>query len=415
MFRKLRFLLIIAFLLLPLQGCWGMREIDEMGYVLLMGIDKGKENMVKVTFQIALPKPLGEEGSGDEVSTEIVEVEAASLFGAEQLLNTFVSKHITLIHNTTVVVSEEIAREGLAKYINPLVRSREIRRTNYLLVVKGKANDFIEKNRGLVFEKYPSRQIDILMASSHLTGIMYKSDIHMFYKALKSPGRQPVLAAVGISQNVEAKASDESKIEEIKRENAYLPGEIPRKGGNKIDVIGQAVFKEERLVDFLNGEETRFYQMVTGEFRQSIFSFPEPGSAGNFIIVMKIRKACSPDITITADERKTTIKVKLFLNGEIMSIQSGKNYEIGPLGNELERHISGLITAGVSQLIKKTQKEYYSDIFGFGEFTRHFFWTWEEWENYQWLEKYPYCAVEVQTFFRIRDPGMMSQTTSSDN
>ncbi len=29
-----------------------------------MGIDKGKENMVKVTFQIALPKPLGEEGSG---------------------------------------------------------------------------------------------------------------------------------------------------------------------------------------------------------------------------------------------------------------------------------------------------------------------------------------------------------------
>ncbi len=74
-----------------------------------------------------------------------MEVEAASLFGAEQLLNTFVSKHITLIHNTTVVVSEEIAREGLAKYINPLVRSREIRRTNYLLVVKGKANDFIEK------------------------------------------------------------------------------------------------------------------------------------------------------------------------------------------------------------------------------------------------------------------------------
>ncbi len=176
---KVKLLLISMFLFLFAQGCWGMQETDEMGYILVMGIDKGEENIVKVTFQLAVPQPL--EGGGEkEAATEIIEVEAASLFGAQQLLNTFVSKHLTLIHNTAVIVSEEIAREGLSKYINPLVRSRELRRTNFLLVVKGKAGEFIEQNKGLVFEKYPSRQLDILMASADLTGIILESDIHMF-------------------------------------------------------------------------------------------------------------------------------------------------------------------------------------------------------------------------------------------
>ncbi|HHY06853.1 MAG TPA: Ger(x)C family spore germination protein [Clostridia bacterium] len=412
---KVKLLLISMFLFLFAQGCWGMQETDEMGYILVMGIDKGEENIVKVTFQLAVPQPL--EGGGEkEAATEIIEVEAASLFGAQQLLNTFVSKHLTLIHNTAVIVSEEIAREGLSKYINPLVRSRELRRTNFLLVVKGKAGEFIEQNKGLVFEKYPSRQLDILMASADLTGIILESDIHMFYQGLKSPGQQPTLALVGVQRSKEEQdkeASSRSNEEKIKAEAAYLPGEIPRKGGNKIDLIGQAVFKDDQLVGFLNGEETRYYKMLTGKFKKSIFSFSEPEEADNDLIVMEIKKACHPEIKIRADDFKTVIEVNLFLDGEIMSIQSGKNYEKGTLEKELEKHISNLISQEITQLIKKTQEEYASDIFGFGEYTRGFFWTWQDWVDYAWLEKYPFCEVKVQTYFDIRRTGMMSKTAST--
>lgn len=411
MIPKVKLLFITVALLLLIQGCWGARETDEMGYILMMGIDKGKENIIRATFQIAVPQPA--EGGEAKVATEIIEVEAASLFGAQQLASAFISKHLTLIHNKAVVVSEEIAREGLSKYINPLVRSRELRRTTFLMVAKGKAGEFIEKNKGLIFEKYPSRQLDIFMASADLTGFILKSDIHRFYQGLKSPGQQPTTALVAVQKNKEEQneeASSRSNEEKTIEEIAYLPGEIPRKGGNKIDLIGQAVFKEDQLVGFLNGKETRYYQMLTGEFKTSIFSFPEPKDPEENLIVMEIRRGRHPEIRVKANGIKTVIEVNLFLEGETLSIQSGKNYEKGKLEKDLEQYISASISQEVTQLIKKTQEEYASDIFGFGEYTRAFFWTWQDWVDYAWLEKYPFCEVKVQTFFNIRRTGMMVKT-----
>lgn len=410
---KIKWLVFSLILLFFLPGCWGIRETNEMGFVLVTGVDRGEENLVKLTFQLAIPEPLGEEGGALRAETEVVSVESASLFGAQQLINTFISKHITLIHNTAVIVSEEIAQEGLGKYINPLIRSREIRRTNYLLVVKGKASDFIEKNKGLIFEKFPSRQFDTLMSSAGLTGIILDTDIHFFYRGLKSPGRQPTLALAGVQKDREDKdevAKEKSDEEKVRTEMAYLPGEIPRQGGNKICLIGQAVFKNDKLVGFLDGAETRYYQMVTGMFRRSVFSFKEPVQHGEGLITMRIKKEHKPQIRIRMNEQETVIEVKLFLSGEILSIQSGINYEQGILKKDLETEINAVISREIMALIKKTQEEYGSDIFGFGEYSRGHFATWQDWVNYAWLEQYPFCAVEVFVDFDIYSPGMMVKT-----
>ena len=419
------FFLMTAFLLL-LQGCWGAQESDELGYILVMGIDKGEKNIIKVSFQLAVPQPV--EGGKAEKATEVITVEAPSLFGAEELANAFVSKHLTMVHNTAVIVSEEIAREGLNKYINPLVRSRELRRTNFLMVTQGKAGDFIKQNKNLIFEKYPSRQFDIFMATAYLTGFMPSANIHRFYQGLKSPGRQPITALVGIQKSEEEKKAEDEKAEDKKNSTtrekieggmAYLPGEIPREGGNKIEMIGQAVFKGDRLVGFLNGKETRYYQMVTGDFGRGVFTFPDPQESEKNIIVVEIKKGRSPDIRVKIskdkqrEEEETLIEVKLFLEGEILSIQSGRNYEQGKLEQELEKQFGEFVSREVTKLIHKTQEEYASDIFGFGEYTRAHFWTWSDWVAYGWLDKYPQCRVSVQTVFNIRRTGMMKKTAPS--
>ena len=417
MIPKIKGVLLLCLLipvLLLIQGCWGSREADELGYVLLMGFDKGEEELLKVTYQMALPQPV--EGGEAEKATEIISVEAASVYGALQLVSAFVSKHLTLVHNGVIVVSEELAREGLSKYINPLVRSRDLRRTTFLMVAKGKAGEFIEKNKGLIFEKYPSRQMDIFMKAADITGFIYDSDIHSFYQGLKSPGKQATTALVGVQRAKEDEAPEtegkkhQSYKEKIKEEMAYLPGEIPREGGNKIELIGLAAFKDDKLVGFLDGQETRFYQMLTGDFENGIFSFPEPEEPKDNLIVLEIKKRAHPRIRVKADETKTVIEVDILLEGEFLSIQSGKNYENGELRQNLENYISTFISQEAIRLIKKTQEEYASDIFGFGEYTRGFFWTWQEWVDYDWLAQYPYCEVKVQTFFNVVRPGMMLKT-----
>jgi spore germination protein KC len=417
--RKVILLVWISLCFLLLPGCWDSRETDQLGYVLVIGIDKGEENIIRVTFQLAIPEPV--EGGQTEKGTEVVSVEAPSIFAAQELIDTFVSKRSTIIHNKAIVVSEDIAREGLSKYINPLVRSRNLRRTNYLLVTQGKAHDFIMENVNLIFERYPSRQFDIFMTSTYMTGLIPNADVHKFYEALNSPGRQPIAALVGVEnknkeQEGEQQAQDKEKEtknekEKVEEGMAYVPGEIPREGGNKIEMIGTAVFHDDRLVGFLNGKETRYYQMVTGGFGRGNFTFPDPDpvEGGSNIINIEIMKGRSPEIKVDPAQEK--IKLRLFLEGEILSIQSGENYERGALKRQLEDYVSNHITKELMRLIRKTQDEYKSDIFGFGEFTRIDFWTWRDWVNYEWLSKYPQYQVSVETFFHVRRSGMMIRTS----
>jgi spore germination protein KC len=417
--REVILLVWISFCFLLLPGCWGSMETDQLGYVLVIGLDKGEENIIKVTFQLAIPEPI--EGRQAEKGTEVVSVEAPSIFAAQELIDTFVSKRSTIIHNKAIVVSEDIAREGLSKYINPLVRSSDLRRTNYLLVTQGKAHDFIQENVNLIFERYPSRQLDIFMTSTYMTGLIPNADVHKFYEALNSPGRQPIAALVGVEnknkeQEGEQQAQDKKKEtksekEKVEEAMAYVPGEIPREGGNKIEIIGTAVFKDDRLVGFLNGKETRYYQMVTGGFGRGNFTFPDPDpvEGGSNIINIEIMKGRSPEIKVDPAQEK--IKLRLFLEGEILSIQSGENYERGALKRQLEDYVSNHITKELMRLIRKTQDEYKSDIFGFGEFTRIDFWTWRDWVNYEWLSKYPQYQVSVETFFHVRRSGMMIRTS----
>lgn len=411
---KIKGLIGLLLMLFFVQGCWGARETDEMGYVLLMGLDKGEKNIIKVTFQIAVPQPT--EGGSESKATEIIEVESASLFGAQQLVSAFVSKDLTLIHNKVLIVSEEIAREGLGRYINPSIRSRDLRRTTFLFVVKGKAGEFIDHNQELIFERYPSKQMELYMTAAQTTGFMVDSNIQSFYQGLNSPGQEPTAVLVAVQREEEAQETEmgEEKFtsyrEKVINEMAYLPGEIPRKGGNKFEIIGQAVFKGDKLVGFLNGKETRYYQMLSGDFQRGIFSILDPRKPEDHLIVLEIFQRRNSKIRVKADGTKMVIEVNLFLKGEIFSIQSGINYESGELQQELENYLSTFITQEVTQLIKKTQKEFASDIFGFGEYTRDFFWTWDEWVNYDWSDKYPYCEVKVQTNFSIRRGGMMLKT-----
>lgn len=406
---KIILLVLQCCLLLLFSGCWGSRETDELGLVLVLGIDKGKENVIEVTLSVAVPKPLGSEGNLEEADTEKVYVEASSIYGALQLGNAFISRDLTLIHNRVVIVSEEIAREGLSKYINPLIRSRDIRRSNFLFITRGTAKEFIEKNRSFL-EMNPSRQFELLINAQKNTGLMPISTIDDFYKASKSLGKEAVTALVGVNEKPIKNEEAKSLPEAIKKEMDYLAGDIPREDGNKIDLMGSTVFKGDSLIGFLTGAQTRYYQMVTGSFQSGIFSFPDPQKSEEFLTVVKLKRGRQPIIRVTLLGDTPKIDINLILEGEILSIQSGLGYETGEQYLEFEQFLEEYISREVQALITKTQEEYESDIFGFGDYARKYFWTWPAWEEYQWLKKYPQAEVNVETTLSIRRAGLLTKT-----
>jgi spore germination protein KC len=259
------------------------------------------------------------------------------------------------------------------------------------------------------------------MAASRTTGLLPHADIHRFYEGLNSPGSQPIAALIGMEKKSpekekedELKQQEQNSKEKVEQGLAYLPGEIPRKGGNEIEIIGLAAFREDKLIGYLNGKETRFYQLLTGNFVRGSITFPDPDpkEAGSNIIVAEIIQGRKPEVTI--DLRQQKMKIRLFLEGEILSIQSGENYEQGRLRRQLEDYVSRTISREATRLIRKTQEEFRADIFGFGENTRTDFLTWQDWIEYDWLSKYPQFEVSVETEFHVRRTGMMMRTAPSE-
>lgn len=409
---KAAFLLLICLLLLFVSGCWGARETDELGYVLSIGLDKGKENILQVTFQIALPQALGSGGEEKGKNTEIVTVESASLFGALQLVNAFVSRDVTLIHNRAFIISEELAREGISKYINPMTRSREIRRNTLIFVTRGQAREFVEKNQPIL-EKNPSRQFELIIEAKHFTAFISDSTLSDVIDGLKSPGKSVVTALVGINEGKEGEARGWEQSEKARHEAAYLPGSLPRQGGNKAEVIGLAVFHEDRLAGFLNGAQTRFYQMAAGIYESAVFTLPDPQYPEKYMIALELKRGRRPAIRVDLSREAPVIEINQVLEGEIMSIQSGVNYESGDLERVLEEYAADYISREVGNVVRLVQQEFGSDIFGFGNYTRGYFLTWQDWVDYSWLERFPSAEVRVNTDIQIRRTGLMEKTVES--
>ena len=51
-FFKLLIILVLSFLI---TGCYDRKELDDLAYAIALGIDKGDEKNLDITYQIAIP------------------------------------------------------------------------------------------------------------------------------------------------------------------------------------------------------------------------------------------------------------------------------------------------------------------------------------------------------------------------
>lgn len=403
---------VVALLLviLVLQGCWGNRETDEIAYVLVMGFDKGPGQNVIVTFQIANPKAIagviggGGGGGGADSKPLITDSTVAILpIGAFKLLNVERSREISLLHTTAFIFSEEVARQGLAPLLNPLERYRETRGTAFVFVCRGKAREFIKKNQPIL-EINPSKQYELLDRTSMLHGLTPVTQFSEFYSRTKSMAVNPVapLAAVG------RKSTDLKEPPPKNRLGHYLAGEMPS-DGEHIQFLGAAVFRGDRMVGELTGDETRYLNMITGKMKESFIIIEDPLRKGHSVGVT-LRQARSPGVKVNIEGDRPEIRIDIYQEPEIVGISSGVNYESTKLKPVLEEALEKIISERCRRLASLAQEEFRSDIFGLGRYARMKFLTLGQWREFSWEDVFPAAAVDIQVHVKIRRTGLMFET-----
>lgn len=402
-------LLLIALTLLSLTGCWGGRETDEIAYALAVGFDKGEKDNLVVTVSIANPRSAtgtagggGGEASGTHA---VLSVETYAPIAMINLINTTIERRLSLQHAKAFVFSEELAREGLNKWTLPIIRHREVRDTASIFVCRGKAREFIEKSSPFL-ELSASKQYDLIARISQENGLFPSINLNEFYGSLKSESIEPTapLAAVHEGELESAKPGVD-KGGELSL-GKYLAGEVPVAGKHKAQFCGTAVFRGDKMAGYLNGEETRYYLLLRGLFNSGLISILDPFAEEPAFVGFQVRQARSPKYQVNIDQDgNVSINVDIFLEPELAATTGVTTIARLDLKSTYEEALSNYIQQGCDTLVKRTQEEFRSDIFGFGYQVKHHFLTIKQWEEFDWLERYPDAQINVTVHSRIRRTG----------
>lgn len=418
--RFICIILLAAFLSTFLTCCYDSAEVDDEVYALALGVDNGVNNKVRITIQYPTYKSGGssQDGQGSDKKgggglgasnalegSNVHTIESSTILEALDLYGMAISRKVSLMHTKILVFSEDFARSGIEVYLAPLARFRETRRTMAVVVTKGTAEDFIKENKSNIGESL-SKSIELMDTQSTNTSLFPTVMFNKFYRGILSTFEQTYTAYAGINNFDKLPPANKVSNAPLVTDDGFLPGDIPRSGVAKIDFAGTAVFDGDKMVGTLNSSETKYFLMVTGDFKRGFITLKDkydPEAA----IPLDVRPGRAPELKGHFENGVPVIDLKLKMEADIGAIQSRINYERLDKLQELNEQAASTIEQSIKAVIHKVQTEYKSDIFGFGHKLAQYFPTIQEWEKYNWLAHFQKAKVNVKVEMSIRRTGLM--------
>lgn len=396
--KKSACLLLILTLVLLLTGCWNRRELNELAIVVGLGIDKQGDRF-RVSVQVVDPGAVSSSKGGSQgAPATLYTVEADTIFEAIRKITTISPRKMYFSHLRICVIGESVATEGMAKTLDFLSRDPQLRSDFYLVVTKdNSAEDTLKMMTPL--DKIPANNLfSSLESSEENWSPSMTVTLDELIAALTSEGRQPVLTGLRIVGNKEMGESS-SNIEMIDPHA-------------RLKYSGLAVFRKDKLIGWLNETESRGYNFILGKVQSSVGFVACPG--GGKVVNEIIRTQTSMKGSVNRKEPQIHIKVRVEANvGEVEcnSLDLTKPSTI----YEIEKRAEEKIEEIMQSTVRKAQKMYKADIFGFGEaIHRADPKAWNTLKKNWDLEHFADLPVHIKVDFRIRRLGTVGSSFMQD-
>lgn len=400
--KKFFILVILTIILLSLSGCYDAHGIEEFSYATALGLDVSENKLLSLTLQISIPSTTSESGSSQSSKTDTITVECNSINSGISLINSYISKEVNLSHCKVIVISEELAYQGLSEYVDTFANTVEIRPDCNIIIAKCSAKDFIE-NASPSIDTLTARYYEVALKSSEYTGFTTSTKSVDFIGDMKTTFVQ----AHAILGNLKL----ENRNTELNSalDNIYKAGETPIEGSTNIEFFGTAVFRDDKLVGELNGIETICYLLVTNGFKNCTLSIPDPFNI-NSSVDLRLNKKRNSKVSVDFVNNSPYISVEVFLEGYGISLDESTDYssveDISILNNYAEQYLK----LQLENYLYKTSKELNSDISGFGKYALSKYLTWDEWISSNWLENYKNSFFNVKVHVNIQSGGEFNKS-----
>ncbi len=143
--------------------------------------------------------------------------------------------------------------------------------------------------------------------------------------------------------------------------------------------------------------------MVRGEFERGFF-YGGRSKTARFNHPVRCTGVEKPRIKVILRENKTLIDVNVWLDLDLLAVQSKLRYEQQPLKGLLEEKFQTIVRTGIEDVIRNCQS-LNVDVFMFGNHTTKDFLTVPAAENFNWNERFQNAEITVEVKAAIRRTG----------
>lgn len=400
--KKFFIVIIILILLVAFNSSYSALNLDNLAFVIGLGIDISDTKEIKVTFQFVKP-PSTSEGSNEESQIVIDSIDTNSIANAITIMNTYFAKRLDLSHCRIIVFSEEIAQRGISNYIYTLMNDVQIRPSANIIVSKCDAEYYI-KSCNPSLENSISRYYDLFPDSSKYTGYLTNASIGDFFNSLICNYCDPYTILGGVT------SSDSGSSQIMNTNDSDIKsGSSPISGTKGVENIGVAVFNEDKLVGELNAIESVCFNILEKNLDSFIISVPDPNNENSNMDLFLTFKPNSK-ISVKIVNGSPYIKINYHFEAKVYSMSEISNYldnsSLSAISNSCNKYLSSEIT----NYLYKTSQEFKSDINSLGKYILSDFATNKEFENYNWLNNYTNSTFDVNITTDIDSGVLLTKT-----
>ena len=334
------FILISLIVCLLVTGCWSYREIDSFYIVAGIGIDKvANTNQYNITAEFI---NIIENKVEKNFESILLESKGDSIFDAVTKMTGISAKRPYWAHATTIIISEEVAREGIAPFLDLIARNEEGRLSTNVYISRGNSAKKILEMKS--FSTYiRSYELEIMVnESKHLVKIPALKT-YQIINALAIPKVHIVLPTIiSFSNN----------------------------GEDTNRLSGGAVFSKGKLVGFLEEDDVIPYLFIKNEVESGILNVNTEEKNPNNTIILEIFKSNTKIYPQYYDDDTIGFDIKIRTDVSIAELFTMTDYVSLVKSKELEKLARETLEKKISNHIKDIQEKFGFDIFGFGNIIR---------------------------------------------
>lgn len=367
MIKSRRSILVLVLVsMTALAGCGEQRVLEKLGFIQVVGYDKGPDGLLKVSFY--LPKFGPEFGmtKGEFLTETARSSKEAKLKASRQTNWDLVSGQLR-----NLLLSDSLAREGAWPHIDTMIRDPTISPRVKISIVEGEVADILQKS----YEQHPgtSTYIDRLLETEIGKEAIPRISVFEFERDFLDDGIDPIMPVL-------------------------------KDVGQNLEVSGLALFRADKYVGKIEADDIPIFSLLYGDNKKlDIYQVLDEDRQGPSHIMLGSVKSARKVKVKRLPSGQFELQLRIKAQGLVTEYRGDLQIASERQRKQLERAISEKLEARAEQLISLLQQRK-SESLGFGKHVRNSM-PYRAWKQLDWREEFSEAKINCQVRFTIQNFG----------